>query len=251
MAGHSQFSNIMHRKGAQDKKRAKVFSKLIREITVAARSGMADPDANPRLRSAITAARAANMPKDTIERAVSRGSGDEEGVSYEEVRYEGFGPGGVSIIVDVLTDNRNRSAAEVRSAFTKHGGNLGESGSVSYLFDRVGAIAYPATATGADEMFEAALEAGAGDVESTESGHEIICEADDFNEVREALEQKFGAPETAGLIWRPQPQTQVAIDESVAETLFKLIETLDDSDDVQKVSANFDIADEVLAKLTA
>ncbi len=249
MAGHSQFKNIMHRKGRQDKKRAKVFSKLIREITVATRSGMPDPDQNPRLRGAISAARAANMPKDTIERAIKRGSGDEDGVNYEEIRYEGFGPGGISVIVEALTDNRNRTAPEIRAAFTKYGGNLGETGSVSYLFDHMGAINYPAGVTNADTMFEAALEAGAGDVSSTGNGHEITCGIDEFNDVRDALEARFGDPEEAGLIWRPQ--NLVALEEGDASTLVKLIDVLDDNDDVQTVFANYDIPEDVMAKLTA
>ncbi len=249
MAGHSQFKNIMHRKGKQDKKRAKVFSKLIREITVATRSGMPDPDKNPRLRGAISAARAANMPKDTIERAIKRGSGDEDGVNYEEIRYEGFGPGGISVIVEALTDNRNRTAPEIRAAFTKYGGNLGETGSVSYLFDHMGAISYATDAGDADTMFEAALEAGAGDVNSTEDGHEITCGIDEFNDVRDALEARFGDPREAGLIWRPQ--NLIAVEEGSASSLVKLIDVLDDNDDVQTVFANYDIPEDVMAKLTA
>ncbi|MBL6933822.1 MAG: YebC/PmpR family DNA-binding transcriptional regulator [Alphaproteobacteria bacterium] len=249
MAGHSQFKNIMHRKGRQDKKRAKIFSKLIREITVATRSGMPDPDQNPRLRGAISTARAANMPKDTIERAIKRGSGDEDGVNYEEIRYEGFGPGGISVIVEALTDNRNRAASEIRSAFVKYGGNLGEPGSVSYLFDHMGAINYPAGVADADTMFEAALEAGAGDVNSTEDGHEITCGIDEFNDVRDALETRFGDPGEAGLVWRPQ--NLVAVEEGPASTLIKLIDVLDDNDDVQTVFANYDIPEDVMAKLTA
>ena len=249
MAGHSQFKNIMHRKGRQDKKRAKIFSKLIREITVAARSGMPDPDKNPRLRAAVSAARAVNMPKDTIERTIKRGSGDEEGVNYEEIRYEGFGPGGVSVIIEVLTDNRNRAASEIRAAFTKYGGSLGETGSVSYLFDHIGSISYPPDVTDADTMFEAALEAGAGDVNSTRSSHEITCDIDDFNDVRDTLEERFNDPEEAGLIWRPQ--NLVAVEEESASTLIKLIEVLDDNDDVQTVFANYDIPEDVMAKLTA
>ena len=247
MAGHSQFSNIMHRKGAQDKKRAKVFAKLIREIMVAAKTGLPDPAANPRLRAAMAAARGANMPKDNIERAIKRGAGGEDGVNYEEIRYEGFGPGGISIIVEALTDNRNRTASEVRAAFSKHGGNLGETGSVNYLFDRVGAITYPLEVGSAEKVFEAALESGAEDVESDSSGHVVICSADEFNEVREALEKKLGDSEKASLIWRPQ--TTIALGEEEAEKIIRLIDTLDDNDDVQNVSANFEIPDEVLAKL--
>ena len=249
MAGHSQFKNIMHRKGAQDAKRSKIFTRLIREITVAARSGLPDPEMNPRLRSAIQAARAANMPKDNVERAVKRASQSGEGDNFEEIRYEGFGPGGVCMIVEALTDNRNRTASEVRSAFTKFGGNLGETGSVAYQFDRVGMIEYPAEAADTDTMFEAAVEAGADDVESHEGGHDIICAADDLHEVAKALEDQFGDPKAARLSWRPQ--TTIPLDENGASTLFKLLEALDDSDDVQQVSANFEVSDEIMQKLGA
>src|SRR5690349_11537119 len=194
MAGHSQFKNIMHRKGAQDKKRAKVFTKLIRELQTAARQGLPDPDANPRLRAAIIAARGANMPKDTVERAIKRGAGGEGGENFEEVRYEGYGPGGVAIIVEALTDNRNRTASDVRAAFAKAGGNLGETNSVSFIFDHIGEIAYPAAAGSGDAMFEAALEAGADNVESGEEGHLVTTAPDDLNAVRDALEAKFGPP---------------------------------------------------------
>jgi len=241
MAGHSQFKNIMHRKGAQDKKRGKVFTKIIRELTVAARSGLPDPASNPRLRAAVIAARDANMPKDTIERAIKRGAGGEDGTNYEEVRYEGYGPGGVAVIVEALTDNRNRTAAEVRSAFAKHGGALGETNSVGFLFDRVGSIRYPASAGGADAIFEMAVEAGADDVQSDEQGHEILCAPDDLNAVREALEAKLGAPQAAAFAWRPRTVTPV--DDETAATLFKLLDTLDDSDDVQNVHANFEASD--------
>jgi len=247
MAGHSQFKNIMYRKGAQDAKRAKMFAKLTREIMVAAREG-ADPDMNARLRAAIAAARAQNMPKDNIERAVKKGSGEDQGAAYEEIRYEGYGPNGVALIVDTLTDNRNRTASDVRSIFSKNGGNLGESNSVAYMFDRVGSISYAPDAAGAEAMFEAALEAGATDVESGEEGHEIVCAPEDLNTVREALEEKFGQPRQAQLSWRPQ--TLIPVDEDTARTLFKLIEALEDSDDVQSVAGNFDIADEVMEKLT-
>jgi len=249
MAGHSQFKNIMYRKGAQDAKRAKVFAKLIREVTVAARSGLPDPAMNPRLRSAIAAARAANMPKDNIERAISRGSGGGDGANYEEVRYEGYGPGGVALIVEALTDNRNRTAAEIRAAFTKHGGNLGETGSVSFMFGRVGVIHYAADVASTDEMFEAALEAGAEDVESTESGHQITCAPDDLSTVRDALETRFGSADRAGLDW--VAQNTVPVDEHTAETLFKLFDVLDDSDDVQRVAANFEVDDDVMERLSA
>ncbi|MBX6369844.1 MAG: YebC/PmpR family DNA-binding transcriptional regulator [Rhodospirillales bacterium] len=249
MAGHSQFKNIMHRKGAQDKKRAKIFTKLIRELQTAARQGLPDPAANPRLRAAIAAARAANMPKDTVERAIKRGSGGEGGESFEEVRYEGYGPGGVAVIVEALTDNRNRTASEVRAAFAKAGGNLGETNSVSFMFDRVGEISYPAAAATADAMFEAALEAGAENVESGEEIHLITTLPDDLNAVRDALEAKFGTPESARLAWRPKSTTPT--EGEAADRLLKLLETLEDSDDVQNVYANFEISDEAMARLGA
>jgi YebC/PmpR family DNA-binding regulatory protein len=249
MAGHSQFKNIMYRKGAQDAKRGKIFTKLIRELTVAARSGLPDPESNARLRSAIAAARAANMPKDTMERAIRRGAGEDGGDSYEEVRYEGYGPGGVAVIVEALTDNRNRTASEVRAAFNKHGGSLGESGSVSFMFDRVGLIHYPADVSNADAMFEAALEAGAEDVVSAETGHDVTCAPDDVSIVRDALEQRFGPADAAGLDWKPN--VSIAIDERQAETLFKLLAALDDNDDVQRVMANYEVSDEVLERLSA
>jgi YebC/PmpR family DNA-binding regulatory protein len=249
MAGHSQFKNIMFRKGAQDKKRGKVFTKIIRELTTAARMGLPDPNANPRLRAAVLAARQANMPKDTVERAVKRGAGGEDGANYDEVRYEGYGPGGTAIIVEALTDNRNRTASEVRAAFTKYGGNLGETNSVSFLFDRLGQVTYPAAAANADAMFEAAVEAGADDVESGTEEHSITCAADLLNGVRDALEARFGAPTAAKLVWRPKTVTPV--DGSNAEALFKLLETLEDSDDVQNLFANFEVADDVMARLSA
>src|SRR5579864_1655743 len=242
MAGHSQFKNIMYRKGAQDKKRAKIFTKIIRELTTAARTGLPDAAANPRLRAAVLAAREANMPKDTVERALRRGAGNEEGENYEEVRYEGYGPGGVAIIVEALTDNRNRTASEVRAAFAKAGGHLGESNSVSFLFDRIGQISYPAKAASADEMFEAAVEAGADNVESGAEEHVVSCEPDALNAVRDALEQRFGASASARLVWRPKSLTPV--DGAVAESLFKLLEALDDSDDVQSVFANYEMSDD-------
>ena len=248
MAGHSQFKNIMHRKGAQDKKRAKVFTRLIRELQVAVKSGT-DSDSNPRLRAAMLAARAANMPKDNIDRVLKKAEGGGDDANFDEIRYEGYGPGGVALIVDTVTDNRNRTASEVRSAFTKYGGNLGESNSVAFMFDRVGQLIYPVAAASADDMFEAALEAGADDVESAEESHEITCAPEDFNAVREALDTRFGAPEEAGLTWKPR--NTVALDEDKAATLLKLLDVLDDNDDVQSVSANFEISDEVMAKLTA
>ncbi len=249
MAGHSQFKNIMYRKGAQDKKRAKQFARLTREIMVAAKTGLPDPEKNPALRGAIQTARAANMPKDNIERAIKRAAGGEEGTNYEEVRYEGYGPGGVAVIVEALTDNRNRTASEVRAAFSKHGGSLGETNSVSFMFDRLGVISYPAEVGSADEVFEAAVEAGASNVESNAEQHEITCDPDDFSAVRDALTEKFGDPRDAELTWRPQ--NTVAIDEDKAQTMLKLLDVLDDSDDVQRVSANFDISEDVMARLTA
>jgi len=249
MAGHSQFKNIMYRKGAQDKKRAKIFAKLIREVTVAAKSGLPEADKNPRLRSAIAAARAANMPKDNIERAIKRVAGGEDDTNYEEIRYEGYGPNGVAIIIEALTDNRNRTASEVRAAFSRHGGALGETGSVSFMFERIGFIHYEAGSASADDMFDAALEAGAEDVQSGKGGHDIICNPDDFSTVRDALEARFGAPESARLDWKAQ--NSVAMDEGSAETLFKLLEVLEDSDDVQQVAANFEVSDEVMERLSA
>jgi YebC/PmpR family DNA-binding regulatory protein len=250
MAGHSQFKNIMHRKGAQDAKRGKVFTKLIRELTVSAKAGLPDPAMNPRLRAAVQAAREANMPKDTIDRAVKRGAGGEGDANYEEVRYEGYGPGSVAIIVEALTDNRNRTASEVRSAFAKHGGNLGETNSVSFMFDRIGAIHYPVDRATADDMFEAALEAGADNAESDDNGHDVTCAPDDLNTVREALESRFGPPASARLDWRAQTTVPVA-DEQAAQTLMKLLEVLEDNDDVQRVQANFDIPQDVMERLSA
>jgi YebC/PmpR family DNA-binding regulatory protein len=249
MAGHSQFKNIMYRKGAQDAKRSKLFTKLIRELTVAARSGLPDPDKNPRLRGAIAAARAANMPKDTLARAIKRGSGGDSTETYEEIRYEGYGPGGVALIVEALTDNRNRTAAEIRAAFSRHGAALGESGSVSFQFERVGSIHYPKKAASDEEMFEAALDAGAEDCVSDEAGHEVTSAPDDLNELRERLEARFGPAENPGLTWKPQ--STVLIDEDQANVLFRLLEILDDNDDVQRVSANYEVSDELLQQLTA
>ncbi len=246
MAGHSQFKNIMYRKNRQDAARARRFTRLVREIQVAARSGLPDPAHNPRLRSAIQAAKAANVPKENIERAIRKGQGN-EGETYEEVRYEGYGPGGVAIIVEALTDNRNRTAAEIRAAFGKHGGNLGETGSVAFQFERVGVIRYPAEAAEAEEMLEAAIEAGAEDCESGEEGHEIRCAPEDLAAVRELLEERFGPPEEAALSWRPR--ATVPVSEDKAQTLFKLLEALDESDDVQRVVANFEVSEEVLARL--
>lgn len=248
MAGHSQFKNIMYRKGAQDAKRAKAFTKLIRELTVAARTGLPDPNANPRLRAAVIAARAANMSKDTMERAIKRGAGGEGLEQYEEIRYEGYGPGGVALIVEALTDNRNRTASEVRAAFGRHGGSLGESGSVSFLFDRVGFIHYPPKAATADDALEASLDAGADDVQSGDEGHDIYTAPDDLSAVRDALEQRFGPADASRLDWRPR--TAVPIGEDDATTLFKLLDVLDDNDDVQRVAANFEVPDEVMERLS-
>src|SRR6202030_3633338 len=257
MAGHSQFKNIMFRKGAQDKKRGKVFTKLIRELTTAARMGLPDPAANPRLRAAVLAARQANMPKDTVDRAIKRGAGGESGENYDEVRYEGYGPGGVAVIVEALTDNRNRTASDIRAAFTKASGALGETNSVSFMFDRVGEIVYPAASASADAMLDAAIEAGASadamldaaieagasDVESDDERHAVLSGLDDFNEVRDALEQRFGAALSAKLVWRPK--TASPVDEETAASLFKLLESLEDSDDVQNVYANFEVAEDI------
>ncbi len=250
MAGHSQFKNIMHRKGAQDKKRAKAFNKLAREITVSAKSGLPDPDANARLRSAIIAARAANMPNNRIKTAIdlaSPNSGDTS--NYEEVRYEGYGPGGVAIIVEALTDNRNRTAAEVRTAFAKNGGAMGESNSVSFLFSRIGQIIFPASVCSSDQMFEAAADVGAENVETVKDTHEVATKPEDFMAVKEALEKKYGEPLSAAILWKPV--TVTSLDQEQAEELFDLIEQLEDSDDVQHVYANFEISDEIMEKLAA
>ena len=246
MAGHSKFKNIMHRKGAQDKKRAGLFSKLSREITVAAKLGMPDPDFNPRLRAAVNAAKAQSVPKDNIQRAIDKASKG-EGENYEEVRYEGYGPGGVALIVEALTDNRNRTATNVRTAFAKNGGNLGASGAVSHGFDRLGLIAYPATAGDEEKVLEAAIEAGADDVESDEDGHSIWVAMDTLHEVARELEKSLGEAEAVKLAWKPGIKSNVAEDD--ARTLLKLIDTLDDDDDVQAVWGNNEIADAVMEKL--
>jgi YebC/PmpR family DNA-binding regulatory protein len=247
MAGHSQYKNIMHRKGRQDAVKSKLFGKLAREITVSAKTGLPDPAMNPRLRAAIIAARAENMPKDNIERAIKKAAGG-EGDSYEEIRYEGYGPGGVAVIVEVLTDNRNRTAGEVRAAFTKSGGNLAETGAVSFMFDRVGVIEYDAKAASPEAMFEAALDAGADDVVSSESGHEIYAAADQYGSVAKALEAKFGEPRKAALVWRPQ--NTVAVGDEQGEKLLKLIENLNEHDDVQNVYANFEVSDALLQRMS-
>jgi len=246
MAGHSKFKNIMHRKGAQDKKRAVLFSKLAREITVAARAGLPDPNMNARLRAAVITARKEGLPKDNIERSINKASGGDAD-TYEEIRYEGFGPGGVSLIVETLTDNRNRTATNVRLAFSKNGGNLGAPNSVSHGFDRLGLISYPASAGGDEKVFEAALEAGAEDVESNEDGHSIWTAIENLHEVAKALEPVLGEAEGVKLAWRPQ--TPVAVDEAQAATLLKLIDAFDDDDDVQTVWGNYEISDEIMEKL--
>ncbi|WKE49305.1 YebC/PmpR family DNA-binding transcriptional regulator [Gluconobacter oxydans] len=249
MAGHSQFKNIMHRKGAQDAKRAKQFAKVLREITVATRSGLSDPTSNPRLRAAISMAREVNMPKDNVERAIKKASGAAGGDDYVEVRYEGYGPAGVAIIVEGLTDNRNRTAGEVRAAFSKHGGSLGETNSVSFMFQRLGVISYPLDVASEDEMLEAAIEAGADNAETTEEGHEVTCAMENFFAVRDALESRFGEPQSAKLDWRPE--NSVTLDEDKARSVMKLIDVLEDSDDIQAVYANFDIPDDVAEALAA
>lgn len=248
MAGHSQFKNIMHRKGRQDAAKSKLFGKLAREITVSAKMGLPDPTMNPRLRAAILAARAENMPKDNIERAIKKAAGGDAEI-YEEIRYEGYGPGGVAIIVEALTDNRNRAASEVRSTFSKSGGNLAETGAVSFMFDHVGAIEYAPEAASADAMLEAAIEAGADDVVSSESGHEIYAAQETFREVAKALEAKFGEPRKAALVWKPQ--NTIAVDDEQGEKLLRLIETLNESDDVQNVYANFEVSDALLSKMSS
>lgn len=250
MSGHSQFKNIMHRKGAQDQMRAKIFSKLAREITVAAKTGLPDPAANPRLRSAILAARAENMPKDNIERAIKKGSPGEDNTVYEEIRYEGFAPGNVAVIVEALTDNRARTAPNLRSIFSKKGGNLGETGSVTFNFERVGLIEYPITVADSDTMFEAILDAGANDVESDDETHTIYCNPDDLSAVREALEAKFGDPAVCRLDWKVLVATPIT-DLETAEKLMNFIDALNEDDDVQRVTTNADIAPEILEKLNS
>ena len=248
MAGHSQFKNIMHRKRRQDKVRAKLFSKLGREITVAAKMGMPDPDFNPRLRAAIIAARAENMPKDNIERAIKKSQGGDS-ETYDEVRYEGYGPGGVALIVEALTDNRNRTAGDVRATFTKNGGNLAETGAVSFMFDRVGVVEFDSGAASADAMLEAAIDAGAEDVISSENGHEIYTAQDALAEVSKALEAKFGEPRKSALTWKPQ--NALSVDDEQGEKLLRLMELLEDNDDVQNVYANFEVSDALVSKMSA
>ena len=248
MAGHSQFKNIMHRKGRQDKVKSKLFGKLAREITTAAKLGQPDPAFNPRLRAAILAARAENVTKDVIERAIKKALGN-DAENYEDMRYEGYGPGGVAVIIEALTDNRNRTAGEVRATFTKSGGNLAETGAVSFMFDHVGVVEYDAAAANAEAMLEAAIDAGAEDVQSGEGGHEIYTTADSLGTVAKALEAKFGEPRKAALVWKPQ--NTVAIDDEQGEKVLKLIESLNEHDDVQNVYANFEISDALMQKLSA
>ncbi len=248
MAGHSQFKNIMHRKGRADKARSKLFGKLAREITVSAKLGMPDPAFNPRLRAAILAARAENMPKDNIERAVKKASGGET-ENYDAIRYEGYAPGGVAVIVEALTDNHNRTAGEVRAIFTKNGGNLATTGAVSFMFDHVGVVEYAAKAASADAMLDAAIDAGAEDVTSNDDGHQIFTTAETLNEVAKALEAKFGEPRKSAFLWKPQ--NTVAVDDDAGEKVLKLIEALDDSEDVQNVYANFEVSDALLQKMSA
>lgn len=248
MAGHSQFKNIMHKKGRADAARSKLFGKLAREITVAAKLGLPDPAMNPRLRAAVLAARAENMPKDNIERAIKKSQGG-EGDNYEQIRYEGYAPGGVALIVEALTDNRNRTAGEVRAAFTKHGGSLAETGAVSFMFNQVGVVQYDADKASNDAMLEAAIEAGADDVASSPSGHEVIASFDALHEVAKNMEAKFGEPKKSGLVWRPQ--NYIAVEDDTGEKILKLIEALEDNDDVQNVYANFEISDALMQKLSA
>jgi YebC/PmpR family DNA-binding regulatory protein len=246
MAGHSQFKNIMHRKGRQDAQKSKLFGKLAREITVSAKLGTPDPAMNPRLRAAVVAARQENMPKDNIERAIKKALGG-EGENYDEIRYEGYGPGGVAVIVEALTDNRNRAASDIRSYFTKSGGNLGETGSVSFMFDRTGIIEYDSSIASDDAVLDAAIEAGADDVISGESGHEIYASQESFRDVAKALEAKFGEPRKAAMTWKPQ--NIVSVDDETGEKLLKLIDLLNEHDDVQNVFANFEVSDALMAKL--
>jgi YebC/PmpR family DNA-binding regulatory protein len=249
MAGHSKFKNIMHRKGAQDKKRAKIFTRMIKEIIVAAKSGLPDPAANPRLRAAILAARSENVPKDKIEAAIKRGSGSADSDNYEEIHYEGYGVGGVAFIVDCMTDNRNRTASDVRAAFTKCGGNLGEHGSVSFMFNKVGEITYPLTVASPDDMLEAAIEAGADDASLDDETHRIITEIGNLHETLGAIEAKYGEPKSARIVW--QPQIMAPTDEDKAASIFKLIDLLEDLDDVQEVTTNMELSDEILQKLSS
>ncbi len=248
MAGHSQFKNIMHRKGRQDAVRSKLFGKLAREITVSAKMGLPDPAMNARLRSAIIAARAENMPKDNIERAIKKAAGG-EGDNYENIRYEGYGPGGVALIVEALTDNRTRTVSEIRSFFTKSGGSLAETGAVSFMFSHVGVIEFDASKASADAMLEAAIDAGADDVASSDAGHEVVTAVESLNEVQKALEVKFGEPKKSGLLWRPQ--NTIAVDDETGEKLMKLVENLEENDDVQNVYGNFEVSEALVSRLSA
>ncbi len=247
MAGHSQFKNIMHKKGKQDAIRSKLFSKLAREITVAAKMGLPDPAMNARLRAAVIAARVENMPKDNIERAIRKASGA-DAENYDEVRYEGYAPGGVAVIIEALTDNRNRTAGEVRSYFTKAGGSLAETGAVSFMFDHVGLIEFPAKAASEDQMLEAAIEAGAEDVVSSSDGHEITTTLEMVRDVAQVLETKFGEPRKVSIIWKPQ--NTIGVDDEAGEKILRLINSLEDNDDVQNVYANFEVSDALMAKLS-
>ena len=246
MAGHSKWANIQHRKGRQDAARSKLFSKLSKEITVAAKMGDPDPDKNPRLRLAVKEAKGQSMPKDNIDRAIKKATGG-DAENYDEIRYEGYGPNGVAIIVEALTDNRNRTASNVRSTFAKNGGNLGETGSVAFMFDRKGEITYKLSVGDFETIMEAAIEAGAEDVESDEDAHYIYCADGDLGEVTAALEAALGESESAKLIWKPQTTTELGLED--AQKLFRLIELLEDDDDVQTVTANFEVSDEVMAAL--
>ena len=248
MAGHSQFKNIMHRKGRVDAQRSKIFGKLAREITVAAKLGLPDPDMNPRLRAAVLAARAENMPKDNIQRAIAKASGG-DAESYEEIRYEGYGPGGAALIVEALTDNRNRTASDIRSVFTKSGGNLAETGAVSFMFDRVGVVEFDAKIADADAMLEAAIETGANDVVSDADGHAVYCEQGALAEVTKALEARFGEPRKSALVWRAE--TTIDVDDEAGEKLVRLVQALEDHDDVQNVFMNFEVSDALMAKVAA
>lgn len=249
MAGHSHFKNIMRRKGAQDAKKAKILTKVQREIIAACKTGLPDPGANPRLRAAVVWAREENMPRDRIEAAIKRGSGNATTDNFEPVRYEGYGPGGTAIIIQGLTDNRNRTASDIRMAFTKYGGNLGETGSVSFMFDFVGLIHYSSSAASEESMFEAALDVGADNCEHQSDRHAITCAADQFNMVREALEKRFGTAESAKLTWLPK--NTVAVSDEQAQQILKLIDMLEDSDDVQEVFANFEIPETLMKALSA
>jgi YebC/PmpR family DNA-binding regulatory protein len=246
MAGHSQFKNIMHRKGRQDAQKSKLFGKLAREITVAAKLGTPDPAMNARLRMAVLSARAENMSKDSIERAIKKSQGS-DGENYDEIRYEGYGPGGAALIVEAMTDNRNRTASDIRSFFTKCGGNLAETGAVSFMFDRLGQVEFDATVATTDEMLEAAIEAGADDVESDSAGHTVTCGQTALAEVSAALEARFGAPRKSSLVWKPQ--TMVAVDDEAGEKLVKLMDLLDEHDDIQTVHGNFELSQALMARL--